>query len=109
MVRNGTLITPPVSDNILEGIVRASVMRIAADLKVPLEVRSIDRTELYVADELFLCGTGAQLAPVTSVDHRKIGDGSVGTITQKLSAIYFDAVHGKNERYKEWVTPVYTR
>jgi branched-chain amino acid aminotransferase len=109
IVRNGTLITPPVSDNILEGIVRSSVMRIAADLKLPLEVRSIDRTELYIADELFLCGTGAQLAPVTSVDHRKVGDGTVGPITQKLSAVYFDAVHGKSERYKEWVTPVYVR
>src|SRR5258708_459881 len=107
MVRNGTLITPPVSDNILEGIVRASVIRIPGDLKVPLEVRSIDRTELYIADELFLCGTGAQLAPVTSVDHRKVGEGTIGPITQKLSRVYFDAVHGKGDRYKEWATPVY--
>src|ERR1700704_1720666 len=72
MVRGGTLITPPVTDNILEGIVRQSVMRIAGDLGVPLEQRSIDRTELYIADELFLCGTGAQLSPVTSVDHRTL-------------------------------------
>jgi branched-chain amino acid aminotransferase len=107
MVRNGTLITPPVSDNILEGIVRQSVIRIAGDLKVPLEVRSIDRTELYIADEIFLCGTGAQLAPVTSVDHRNVGEGTVGSITQQLSRVYFDAVHGNSDRYKEWVTPVY--
>ena len=107
MVRNGTLITPPVTDNILEGIVRHSLMRIAADLTVPIEVRSIDRTELYIADEIFLCGTGAQLAPVTSVDHRPVGDGTVGAITKRLSAVYFAAVHGNDERYKEWVTPVH--
>jgi branched-chain amino acid aminotransferase len=107
IVRNGTLITPPVTDNILEGIVRQSVMRIAADLNVPLEVRSIDRTELYICDEVFLCGTGAQLAPVTSVDHRPVGDGTVGPITKRLSAVYFAAVHGSDPRYKEWVTPIY--
>ena len=107
MIRGGTLITPPVTDNILEGIVRASIMRIARDLEIPLEVRSIDRTELYIADELFLCGTGAQLSPVTSVDHRKIGSGAVGPITQQLSRVYFDAVRGNSQRYKEWVTPVY--
>jgi len=107
MVRNGRLITPPVSDNILEGIVRQSIMRIAGDLGIPLDERSIDRTELYIADELFLCGTGAQLAPVTSVDHRTVGSGLVGPITQKLSRIYFDAVHGIGDRYTEWVTPVY--
>lgn len=107
IVRNGTLITPPASDNILEGIVRHSVMRIAADQKVPLEVRSIDRTELYICDELFLTGTGAQLAPVTSVDHRPVGDGTIGQITKQLSAVYFAAVHGNDERYKEWVTPVH--
>jgi branched-chain amino acid aminotransferase len=107
MVRNGVLITPPVTDNILEGIVRQSLIGIAGDQQIPLEVRSIDRTELYVADELFLCGTGAQLSPVTSVDHRKVGTGGLGPITQQLSRIYFDAVRGKSDRYKGWVTPVY--
>jgi branched-chain amino acid aminotransferase len=107
MVRGGTLITPPVSDNILEGIVRGSIMRIAGDLGIPLLERSIDRTELYIADELFLCGTGAQLSPVTSVDHRKVGDGTPGPITQRLSRVYFDAVRANSDRYKEWVTPVY--
>lgn len=109
IVRSGTLITPPPTDNILEGIVRQSVMTIARDLKIPLEVRSIDRTELYVCDELFLCGTGAQLAPVTSVDHRPIGDGAVGPVTRKLSDVYYAAVHGNDERYTDWVTPVHSR
>ncbi len=108
IVRDGTLITPPATDNILEGIVRQSVMRIAADQRIPVKVRSIDRTELYVCDELFLTGTGAQLAPVTSVDHRPVGDGKIGPITKLLSTLYFSAVHGNEERYKEWVTPVYT-
>ena len=107
MVRGGTLITPPVSDNILEGIVRASIMRIAGDLGIPFVERSIDRTELYIADELFLCGTGAQLSPVTSVDHRTVGDGAAGPVTQRLSRVYFDAVRAVSDRYKEWVTPVY--
>ena len=109
IVRNGTLITPPPTDNILEGIVRQSIMTIARDLMIPLEVRSIDRTELYVCDELFLCGTGAQLAPVTSVDHRPIGDGAVGPVTRKLSDVYYAAVHGNDERYTDWVTPVHSR
>jgi len=97
-----------VTDNILEGIVRQSLIGIAADQKIPLEVRSIDRTELYIADELFLCGTGAQLSPVTSVDHRRIGDGATGPITAQLSRIYFDAVRGKSDRYTAWVTPIYS-
>ena len=107
MVRDNTLVTAPATDNILEGIVRSSVMRIAKDEGIPVEVRSIDRTELYIADELFLCGTGVQMSPITSVDHRTIGDGAIGPITRRLSAIYFEAVRGDSARYKDWVTPVY--
>jgi len=107
MVRAGTLITPPPTDNILEGIVRSSVMRLAKDEGIPVEIRSIDRTELYLADELFLCGTGVQLAAIRSVDHRRIGDGEIGPIVRRLGAIYFEAVRGNVERYKEWVTPIY--
>ena len=107
MVRNGRLVTPPVSDTILEGITRESLMRLAADEGIPLDVRSIDRTELYTCDELFLCGTGAQISPVTSVDHRPVGDGAVGTITARLSQAYFDAVKGNTPRYRDWVTPIY--
>jgi branched-chain amino acid aminotransferase len=108
LVRDGTLITPPETDNILEGIVRGSVMRIAADLGLPVEVRSIDRTELYVCDEMFLCGTGVQISPVTSVDRRSVGNGQVGAITTRLSKTYFDAVRGKDKRYRDWLTPIYT-
>jgi branched-chain amino acid aminotransferase len=106
MVRDGGLITPPSTDNILEGIVRASIMRLAKDEGIPVEVRSIDRTELYLADELFLCGTGVQMSSITSVDHRPVGDGEIGPIARRLGAIYFEAVRGNVERYREWVTAV---
>jgi len=107
MARNGVLVTPPATDNILEGIVRASILRIAADEGIPIEVRSIDRTELYVCDEVFLCGTGVQVSAVTSIDHRLVGTGEMGPVARRLAAIYFDAVRGKSERYKEWLTAIY--
>jgi len=109
IVRDGVLITPPGTENILEGIVRASILRIAADEGIPVQIRPIDRTELYICDELFLCGTGAQVSPVTSVDRRPVGAGAIGPITGRLSRIYFAAVHGKGDRYRSWVTPVYPR
>jgi branched-chain amino acid aminotransferase len=108
LVRDGVLITPPGTDNILEGIVRTSLLKIAEHEGIPVVVRQLDRTELYIADEVFLCGTGAQISPVASIDHRTIGDGEVGPITKRVKAIYFDAVRGDSERYSSWVTPVYT-
>lgn len=107
MVRDGVLTTPPGTDNILEGIVRSSILGLAEDEGIPVRVRQIDRTELYIADEVFLCGTGAQISPVASIDHRAIADGQVGPLTARLKEIYFDAVHGDSERYRSWVTPVY--
>ena len=107
LVRDGKLLTPPATENILEGIVRENVMRIAADIGVPVEIRSIDRTELYVCDEMFMCGTGVQISPVTSVDRRGVGVGEIGPITKRISKIYFDAVRGKDARYKDWLTPIY--
>jgi len=109
IVRDGILITPPGTDNILEGIVRSSILRIAADEGIPVTVRAIDRTELYIADEAFLCGTGAQISPVSSIDHRAVGEGTLGSITKRIKAIYFRAVHGDEPRYRAWVTPVYAR
>ena len=107
LVRDGKLLTAPATDNILEGIVRSSVMRIATDLGVEVEIRSIDRTELYICDEMFMCGTGVQISPVTSVDRREVGTGEIGPITKRISKIYFDAVRGKDARYKDWLTPIY--
>ena len=107
MVRDGVLITPPVSDDILEGITRAGIFEIAKYLEIPLRERSIDRSELYIADEVFLCGTGAQVSPVASVDHRSVGEGHVGPIAKRISKTYFDAVRGRLPAFRHWVTPVY--
>jgi branched-chain amino acid aminotransferase len=107
LVMNGKLITPAVADDILVGITRGAIMELAEKLGVPVAERRIDRTELYVADEIFLCGTGVQVAPVTKVDGRKIGDGKMGEITRSIQDLYLSAVHGEVEEYKNWLTPVY--
>lgn len=108
IVRHGTFYTPPPSDNILEGITRQGLMHLARE-ELGLEVveRSIDRTELYIADEVFLCGTGAQVAPVIEVDRRVIGDGEPGPLTMRLQDVYLDVVSGRNRKYAEWLTPVF--
>src|SRR5437868_6318325 len=108
MVRDDVFITPSVTEDILEGVTRKLLMGLIRD-ELGLEVveRSIDRTELYTCDELFLCGTGAQVSPVTEVDRRAVGDGRVGRHTQRLQELYFRAVRGDEPRYREWLTPVY--
>lgn len=108
MVLDGKLITTPPTADILVGITRNTVMQIAKE-QLGLEVieRSISRTELYVCDELFFSGTGAQVAPVRSVDRRVLGDGHPGPITKKLQDLYFQVVQGKVEAYRPWCTPVY--
>ncbi len=108
MVRDGTLITPSVTSDILEGITRRTLMQLARDeLRIPVKERSIDRTELYVCDEAFLCGTGVQVAAIASIDNRPIGDGHIGPITKKLRDMYFDIVRGKVPKYRMWCTPVF--
>ena len=108
MVRNGTLITPPLSDNVLEGITRASVMELAArELGLQTVERSIDRSELYVCDELFFTGTAVGLAPVAQIDHRPVGNGAAGPLTLRLRRLYADAVHGQLPAYRKWLLPVY--
>ena len=108
IVKDGVLITPPVTDNILEGITRRRLMEIGRDqLGAEVVERSIDRTELYGADEVFLCGTGAQISPVIEIDRRSIGSGRPGSLTRQLSKTYFDAVRGKLPAYRDWLTPVY--
>jgi branched-chain amino acid aminotransferase len=109
MVRDGLLVTPPVTDEILEGITRAGVMTLAKDLGITVVERAIDRTELYVAEEVFLCGTGAQISPVIEIDHRKVGSGKPGLMSVEIQKRYFDAVRGNLPEYRHWVTPVYER
>lgn len=107
MVRGGKLVTPGVNDDILEGITRAGIIEIAAELGIPVVERQIDRSELYIAEEIFLVGTGAQVSPVIEVDHRTIGSGTIGTLTKRIQSRYFDAVRGKIDAYKHWLTPIY--
>jgi branched-chain amino acid aminotransferase len=107
IVRDGTLITTPITADILEGVTRRAILQLAKDHGIPSEVRAIDRTELYISDEIFLAGTGAQIASITSVDHRQIGNGSIGPITKTLQDVYYRAVRGQEERYLDWVTPIY--
>ena len=108
IVRHGKLVTPAVTDNVLEGITRRALIGIARDeLGMETVERSVDRTELYVADEVFLCGTGAQISPVVEVDRRTIGNGRPGPVAKRLASVYFDAVRGRLDRYRSWLTPVY--
>lgn len=108
MVKDGVFVTPPVTDDILEGVTRQLLMKVInSELNLPVVERSIDRTELYTCDELLLCGTGAQISPVIEVDRRPVGDGSVGEFTQELQNIYFGAVRGEAPKYKDWTIPVY--
>jgi branched-chain amino acid aminotransferase len=108
IVRRGTFITPPESDNILEGITRATLIHLATE-EMGLEVieRSIDRSELYASDEVFLCGTGAQIAPVVEIDRRRIGDGEPGPLTLRLQSQYFQICKGSNPKYRDWLTAIY--
>jgi branched-chain amino acid aminotransferase len=108
MVRKGRLITSAVTDNILEGITRDSIMELAArELGIETVERSIARSELYVCDELFLTGTAVGLAPVVRVDHRPIAEGAIGEITRRLRQLYSDATHGRLPAYRKWLLPAY--
>ena len=107
LLRGDTLITPGLNDDILEGITRAAVVEIAREMRLKVSERSIDRSELYISDELFLCGTGAQISPVIEVDHRAIGSGEIGPITKRIQERYFAAVQGRVPEYSHWLTPIY--
>lgn len=108
LVMDGRLITPPPTADILVGITRNTVIELArAELGIEVVERPIARTELYVCDELFFSGTGAQVAPVRSVDRRLVADGDPGPISKQLQSLYFDVVQGKVEKYRDWCTPVY--
>jgi len=108
MVRDGALITPGITSDILEGITRETVMQLARDeLHIPVRARTVDRTELYVCDEAFFCGTGVQIVAITSIDHRPVGTGRIGPITKQLRDMYFDIVRGQVPKYAKWCTPVY--
>lgn len=106
IVRDGVLVTPSKSDDILEGITRRTVIQLAKDSGIPVEERTIDRTELYIADEAFFCGTGAQVSWIQSIDHRTIGDGNRGPIAGKLQDLFFKVVKGDVTKYESWCTKI---
>ncbi|HLI96419.1 MAG TPA: branched-chain amino acid transaminase [Candidatus Baltobacteraceae bacterium] len=109
LVRRGVLYTPDPSQNVLEGCTRRSILEIARDeFDLPVVERSIDRSELYGADELFFTGTAAGVLHIRSVDHRLIGDGTMGPITKRLSGFYERVVRGKERAYERWLTPTYS-
>lgn len=107
VIKNGKVFTPPVSDDILIGVTRDTIFKLCEDeLNIKIEERSIDRSEIYQADEVFLVGTGAEVAPIIEIDGRKIGDGKAGNITSKLKDLYFKLVHGELDKYQNWLIKV---
>ncbi|MBV8600283.1 MAG: branched-chain amino acid transaminase [Candidatus Eremiobacteraeota bacterium] len=109
MVKDGALVTPDATQNILEGVTRRCVMTIARDLGIPLVERAIDRSELYTASEAFFTGSAAGVMPIESIDRRPVGDGRIGKTTKAIADVYERAVRGKEAKYRDWVTPVYRR
>jgi branched-chain amino acid aminotransferase len=110
MVRDGVPVTPPVTADILESITRATLIQLLAEeLGRPVQQREIDRTEVYLADEAFFCGSGHEIQPIVSVDHYPLSDGQVGQLTQQIQTLYFDIAKGKVPKFGHWLTPVYQR
>ena len=108
MVRDGVLITPPVTENVLEGITRKSVITLAKkELGLETLERPMDRTELLICDEVFLSGTAVQITAVTKIDHIPVGDGQIGPVASKLREVFFNIVRGRDASYRDWVKPVY--
>lgn len=104
LVEDGILITPSRASDILMGITRDSIIKIAENLGLEVEEREVHREELYIADELFFTGTAAELTPIINVDSRKVGTGAVGPITKTLSTAFSDVILGKNSEFKQWLT-----
>lgn len=110
LVRDGKLITPPVTEDILEGITRDTIIALATEaLGLTVVERAIDRTELYIADEAFFVGTGAQVSPIAEIDRRPVGDGGIGPISRRIQELYFEVVKGRVPQFRHWCTPVYER
>lgn len=107
IVKNGKIVTPQLTDSVLESITRDTVITLAKQKGFVVEERTIDRTELYTCDEAFLCGSAMEMTPVFSIDKYVVGTGETGKITQELHMYYLDVVRGKVDQFKQWVTPIY--
>ena len=104
VVRNGIVSTPPLSDGLLEGITRDTILTLCCDMDIPALEESMTRSDLYIADEMFLTGSAAELTPVASVDERKIS--GMGPVTEQLHKRYFDVAYGKVPEYEDWITRI---
>lgn len=109
MVSNGTLITPMLTDSVLESITRDTIIKLSKIIGIPVVERSVDRTELYTCDEAFLCGSAMEITPVLSIDKYVVGNGEAGKYTTKLHQLYLDVTKGNVKEFKNWVTPIYTK
>ncbi|MDC1111013.1 branched-chain-amino-acid transaminase [Alphaproteobacteria bacterium] len=109
LIRNGNLITPTITSGILESITRDSIIEIANTLTINVQTRDVDRTELYIADEIFYCGTGQEIMPILSVDKMLAGEGIPGKITQTLQSEFTEIVRGNNPIFKSWISPTYKK
>ncbi len=107
MVSKGTLVTPMLTDSVLESITRDTVLQLARANGIPVAERTVDRTELYACDEAFLCGSAMEIRPVLSVDRYPVGSGAEGPVTQRLHRAYLDAATGRDPAFGHWVTPIY--
>ncbi len=107
MVVNGTLVTPMLTDSVLESITRDTIIKLAKTIGISVIERTIDRTELYTCDEAFLCGSAMEVTPVLSIDKYVVGNGEAGKITTELHKAYLDVAKGKNDNLKDWITPIY--
>lgn len=107
MIKDNTVITPQLTDSVLESITRDTVIQLAKHMGYKVIERSIDRTELYTCDEAFLCGSAMEITPVLSIDRYTIGNGDTGNITKNIHLKYLDAVQGKDKEFKQWVTSIY--
>jgi len=109
LIRNGNLITPSITSGILESITRDSIIEIADALKINVQTRDVDRTELYIAEEIFYCGTGQEIMPILSVDKMLAGEGTPGKITKTLQSEFTEIVRGNNPIFKSWISPTYKK
>ena len=107
LIRNGNLITPSITSGILESITRDSILKISKKINLKTETRDVDRTELYIADEIFYCGTGQEIMPILSVDKMLAGDGTPGKITKLLQHEFTEIVRGNNSNFENWITSTY--
>lgn len=107
IIKDNVAYTPPVNSSILIGITRDTTIKLLKDLKYEVVERDIERSELYICDEAFFCGTAAEITPIVEIDRRQIGNGEIGLVTRRVREAYLDVVEGRNKKYAHWLTPVY--